>query len=221
MPSSWGVVLEVVAQRAQRALAAVPDGDDEVRAGEAHHLAGLHHLAGGGQFGVLDVVDGLEDGEERVVVALQLGPLVGVDSVLHGQRVQAELPGDARELLLRGLVQADPGEAALAADTPHGLGGADVVAGPLAVAVDGAVHDGAVGGRGAGGVVAAALDGHAAQGGAYGGTQITDHRHGWLLHGLSRQRGTRGATLPETQTCGCVQPGRGYVRTSGGASCGS
>ena len=40
---------------------------------------------------MLDVGDGLEDGEERVVVPLQLGPLVRVHRVLDGQRVQAEL----------------------------------------------------------------------------------------------------------------------------------
>ena len=40
---------------------------------------------------VLDVVDGLEDGEQGVVVPLQLGPLVGVHGVLDGQRVQPEL----------------------------------------------------------------------------------------------------------------------------------
>ncbi|GAA2924572.1 hypothetical protein GCM10020221_20640 [Streptomyces thioluteus] len=89
-------------------------------------LAGLHHLAGGGEFGVLDIVDGLEDREQRVVVALQLGPLVGVDRVLHGQRVQPELPGDACELLLRGScspIQANPPSARtrrIASAGPHG-----------------------------------------------------------------------------------------------------
>ena len=91
-----GVLLQPVPQRAQRALAAVPDGDDEVPAGEAHHLAGLDDLAGRGELGVLDVVDGLEDGEEGVVVPLQLGPLVGVDGVLDGERVQPELARRSR-----------------------------------------------------------------------------------------------------------------------------
>ena len=50
------------------------------------------------------------------LVALELGPLVGVEGVLDGQRVQAELLLDGRQLLLARLVQADPDEVA-------GLGG--------------------------------------------------------------------------------------------------
>src|SRR5690606_17966595 len=51
------VVLQRVAEAPQGPVAAVPDGDDEVPAGEARDLAGLHDLAGGGEFGVLHVVD--------------------------------------------------------------------------------------------------------------------------------------------------------------------
>ena len=85
-----------VPQRAQRTVAAVPDGDGEVGSGEHHQLAGVHHLAAGGELVVLDVADGLEDGEQDVVVRLDLGALVRVHRVLDGQRVQPERCGDAR-----------------------------------------------------------------------------------------------------------------------------
>ena len=50
------------------------------------------HVDLAGLDGVLlvDVPERLEDEEQRVVVALELGPLVGVDGVLDGQRVQVE-----------------------------------------------------------------------------------------------------------------------------------
>lgn len=108
-------------QAPQGALAAVPDGDEEVPAGEAHHLTGLDDLAAGVEPVVVEVVDGLEDREERVVIALQLGPLVGLDGVLHGQWVQPELAGDTGELVLGRLVQADPHEARVPAHQAHRL----------------------------------------------------------------------------------------------------
>lgn len=161
----------------------MPDGDDEVGAGEAHHLAGLHHLAGGGQFGVLDVVDRLEDGEEGVVVPLQLRPLVRVDRVLHGEGVQPEGGGDPRELGLGRLVQADPRETAVLADPAHRLtrrqtGGSE---GAPAVAVHGAVDHGAARRRVAGGVVAGLDGGGPAERRTDGRTQVGQHRHGRLL----------------------------------------
>ena len=66
----------------------------------------------------------------RVVVALQLGPLVGVDGVLDGQRVQPELRGDTGEFGLGRLVQTDPDEAAVRARTRRiaSCGAAGVVA---------------------------------------------------------------------------------------------
>ena len=81
-------------------MVAVADRHDEVRADERHDLAGLDQLGGGGGLVVLDVGDGLEHHEQRVVVALQLGPLVGGDGVLDGQLVQAEGLGDGRDLVV-------------------------------------------------------------------------------------------------------------------------
>lgn len=106
------VGFEVFAQGAEGAVAAVTDGDDEVGAGEDHDLTGVHHLTGRGQLRVLDIGDRLEDGEQDVVVLLDLGPLVSVDGVLDREGVQAEQFGDAREFLLGRFVQAQPDEAA-------------------------------------------------------------------------------------------------------------
>lgn len=89
-------------------MVAVADGDDEVRAGEHHDLAGVHHLAGGGQLLVLDVGHRLEDGEQHVVVALRLGTLVSVDGVLDGEGVEPGQVRDAPEFRLGRLVQAEP-----------------------------------------------------------------------------------------------------------------
>jgi hypothetical protein len=85
-------------------------------------------------------------------------------------------------------VQADPGEAAALTDAEHGLMGRDtgLLLDPLPLAVDGAVDDRAGGGRVAGGVVGVvlAVSGAAlAQGRADRCAQVTDHRHGGLLHG--------------------------------------
>jgi hypothetical protein len=56
------------------------------------------------------VADGLEHHEQGVVVAFQLGPLVGVHGVLDREFVQSERGGDALDLLAVRLVQADPDE---------------------------------------------------------------------------------------------------------------
>jgi hypothetical protein len=63
----------------------MPDGDDEVLPQEHHDLA---HLDGGD---VLEVVQRLEHDEDGVVITFELGTLVSVDGVLHGQRVQLSL----------------------------------------------------------------------------------------------------------------------------------
>ncbi|COZ17864.1 Uncharacterised protein [Mycobacterium tuberculosis] len=60
------------------------DGDHEILADEDHDLAGFDDLAGQYHRFVRDVVDGLEDEEQRLVVALQLGSLVRVHGVLNG-----------------------------------------------------------------------------------------------------------------------------------------
>lgn len=161
----------------------MPHGDEEVPAGEAHDLAGLDDLAVGGQLVVLHVVDGLEDGEEGVVVALQLRPLVRLDGVLDGQRVQPELARDTGEFGFRRLMQADPHEAPVAPHLAHRLvrGERPVGRDAGAVAVDGAVDDGG-GRRGVTrGVVRTAVLAHRGTGRADRGTEVTDHRHGRLL----------------------------------------
>ena len=102
--------VQPLAHPGQPAVLAVADRDDEVGADEDHDLAGLDDLAGQGHGFVFDVVDGLEDQEQRLVVALQLRPLMGVHRVLDGQLVQAEHVGDGLHLVLVGFVQADPDE---------------------------------------------------------------------------------------------------------------
>src|SRR5829696_4506459 len=77
----------------------------------------------------------------RLAVALQLGPLVGVRRILDRQTVQAELPGDGRELLYRRLVEADPCNPAPVSDGLIGLLEGYRLGGTLAVHVDGIVHD--------------------------------------------------------------------------------
>ncbi len=150
----------------------MPDGDDEVLAGEGHQLAGLHHLAGRGQFLVLDVAHGLEDGEQRVAVALHLGALVRVDGVLDGEGVQAEQLREPGELGLRRLVQADPDEAvARLADPAQRLLDLRAVLLPYALAVDEAVDHRAAE-RGAGGV--AEVDGPPVAA-AHGPAQVAEH----------------------------------------------
>ncbi len=194
-----GVVLEAVPEGAQGALSAVPDGDEEVPSGEAHDLAGLDDLAVGVELVVLDVVDGLEDREQRVVVALQLGPLVGLDGVLHGQRVQPELAGDTGEFGLGGLVQADPHEAPVAAHQAHRLvrGQRGLGLDAAAVPVDGAVDDGR-GRRGAaGGVVRPTLLAQRHTGRTDDGAQVADHRHGGLLRGRATKGAGDGWNYPE------------------------
>jgi hypothetical protein len=60
------------------------------------------------------VLERLEHREDGVAVQLQLGPLVGVDGVVDGERVQLQLVDDEVELLVRGFEQADPQEAVAA-----------------------------------------------------------------------------------------------------------
>jgi hypothetical protein len=84
----------------------VPHGHDEVGAHEEVDLAGLDRVL------LVDVPEGLEHQEQRVAVALELGPLVGVARVLDGQGMQVEGPGDEVELLGARVVDADPLEVA-------------------------------------------------------------------------------------------------------------
>ncbi|HEY3766513.1 MAG TPA: hypothetical protein VGL44_15235, partial [Gaiellales bacterium] len=58
----------------------------------------------------LEVAGRLQDDEQRLVVDLELRPLVGRDRVLDGEVVQRELLPDGLELLAGRLVQPDPDE---------------------------------------------------------------------------------------------------------------
>ena len=82
------VALHAAAHGGEVGRLAVADGDDEVGADEDVDLAELDLLD------VVEVARRAQDHEERVAVALELGPLVGDDGVLDGQLVQAELVGD-------------------------------------------------------------------------------------------------------------------------------
>ena len=60
-----------------------------------------------------DIVHGLEHQKQGFVVALELGPLVGVHGVFDGQRVQAEHVSDHLHLVFVGFMQPDPDECGL------------------------------------------------------------------------------------------------------------
>ena len=96
-----GLLLEVEPGGVQLGALAVPDGDDEVAADEHVDLAGLDGVV------LVDVPERLEDQEQPVLVALELGPLVGLEGVLDGERVQPEHLGDVVELVL-GRARAGP-----------------------------------------------------------------------------------------------------------------
>ena len=98
--------LHVRAGRRQRESLAVPNGDHEVGSEEDIDLAGLDGILS------IDVPQGLDGQEQRVLIELELGSLMGGDRVLHRQRVESEGVGDALEFLLAGFVQADPDEVA-------------------------------------------------------------------------------------------------------------
>jgi hypothetical protein len=82
-----------LAHLGQPAVSTVTHRDHEVRADEDHDLAAFHDLAGQHHRFVRDVVDGFEYQEQRVVVSLQLGPLMCAYRVFDGQRVQPENVG--------------------------------------------------------------------------------------------------------------------------------
>ena len=103
-----GLGLEALAHAGQRVALAVAHGDDEAVADEEHHLAGLDVARR------LDVAQRLEHDEHRALVVLDLGPLVAVDRVLDGQRVQLQLLVDEVELGVGRVLQTDPEEAVLA-----------------------------------------------------------------------------------------------------------
>src|SRR5215207_11325212 len=90
---------------------------------------------------LVQVTGRLEHDEERLPVALQLGSLVGIRRILDRQPVQAELPGDGRELLFRRLVEADPRHTAPVSYSLIDLFEGGRLGGTVAVHVDGVVHD--------------------------------------------------------------------------------
>lgn len=103
---------------------------------EDHQLIGADRVA-------LRLVDhGLDDGEQGVVVDLQLGALMCAEGVLHRQGVQPELAADEVELLLRGLVQSDPDKGVPGLPRfAQGVGEVGGAVGPAPVPVNAAVHD--------------------------------------------------------------------------------
>ncbi len=105
--------LETGAHGGEFVVLAVPNGHHEVGPDERHDLTDLDDLTGGGEHLVGAVTHRLEDDEEQVVaVGLQLGALVRVHRVLDGERVQPELLRDLGEVVLAGIREPDPHEAA-------------------------------------------------------------------------------------------------------------
>ena len=82
----------------------MPDRDDVAAADEDLGLAELDVA--------VDQERGAQDDEGRLAVLLELGPLVGVARVLDRELVELELPLELAQLVLVGLVDADPDEMA-------------------------------------------------------------------------------------------------------------
>ena len=89
--------------------------DDEARTGEDVHLAELDLL------GRIHVTRGRSTMNIGVSVAIELRPLMSVQRVFDGERVQAELVRDLAQLRLVGTVQPDPGHAVTLAHLLEGL----------------------------------------------------------------------------------------------------
>src|SRR4029450_10658092 len=83
-----GVSLHTTPYYRQVRRLAVPDGEDEVRAGEDVQLAEVDFLD------IVEVAGGTQHHEQGVAVAFQLGALMGDDRVLARQLVQLELFGE-------------------------------------------------------------------------------------------------------------------------------
>jgi hypothetical protein len=105
------------------------DGDQRPRGDERSQLTG-DQLAG-----VMSQADGVGGEEVVVLVAVQLGPLMLLDGVLDGQRVQPELLGDDLQVLLVGLAQVQPHHRVRLLEEGGDLGGREVLGlqHPLAV----------------------------------------------------------------------------------------
>jgi len=91
------------------------DGQEEVLADEGVHLAELHLLRS------VPVHGGLQHGEERRAVPLQLRTLVPLGGVLDRQFVQAERHRDVAELDRVGPVQHDAHRGAVVLEHPEAV----------------------------------------------------------------------------------------------------
>jgi hypothetical protein len=98
MKSISGPKPHVRLQRAVPDRDDVPGTDEDVGFAELDRAPGRHELGG------------TEHDEQRVVVLLDLGPLVGGMRILDGEIVKAELPLHARQDVRARLVQANPDE---------------------------------------------------------------------------------------------------------------
>src|SRR5215212_1816261 len=130
-----GIGLQAPAHGAYIGRFAVTNGHDEVIAHENVDLPELDPLF------LVDVTGRLEHDEECPAVALQLGPLMGLRSVLDREIVQPELFGDGGELFLRRPVKPDPGHPPPLPDGFVGLLQGARLGRATAVHVDGVVHD--------------------------------------------------------------------------------
>src|ERR671913_1206238 len=130
-----GVGLQLLAYPAQVRCLAVTHAHYEVFSHKEVNFAELDPLL------LVQVAGRLEHDKERIPVALQLGPLVGVRRILDRQPVQAKLPGDGGELLFRRPVEADPSHTTPVPDGLIGLLEGDRLGGPAAIHGDGGVHD--------------------------------------------------------------------------------
>lgn len=118
----------------------MPHGDHEVAADEDVQLAEVD------LFGIVEVARGAQHHEERAAVALQFGPLVCLQGVFDGERVEVELRGQGDQFGGCGSVQTDPGEGAGGgALLPEGVGERVMRTDPAAVAVEGGADDAAGG----------------------------------------------------------------------------
>jgi len=114
---------------------AVPYGDDEPLADEHEDLAELDDVVSLGE------PRGLEDGEERLAVELELRALMGVDRVLDRELVEAELALCRLELGDRRVQEADPGEGPVRANRLVGVFDGQLAGDTASILVDGAVDD--------------------------------------------------------------------------------
>jgi hypothetical protein len=94
---------------------------------------------------IVQITSGVQYDEQRVVVPLELGALMGDDGVFDRELVQRELRCYGADEALIGSVEPDPRHAAqLSVKARVGLGQAGWGRDPVTVDVHGAVHDAAV-----------------------------------------------------------------------------